>query len=391
MRKAKLIMVTEENNNKFYNMEERSGDIKVTWGRVGQSGQTSVYPVYKWDSLYKSKIRKGYKDMTELVRSVSTRSGFAKIDNESIDTVVNFLVSRSRQNVSSNYLVTGEDVTRAQIESAQKIIDSISLKSKKIDVSEINKSLIQLYQTIPRSMRRVQDHLIEAADISVIAEKIKSEQELLDNMSSQVSMSGASCEHPDKTMLEHAGLEMYEVTHNDVYIIKRALGSSSRKFISAFRVKHRLCEDRFNKHVESSKNKKIERMWHGSRTENWWSIMSTGLAIRPSNAVHTGSMFGTGIYFADRSEKSIGYTSLSGSRWASGSDNRAFMCLYKVHVGSQKIIERHDSSCYKLCSEKIKPHDSVFAKAGVSLYNNEFIIYKSEQCTPEFLVEIGKR
>jgi poly [ADP-ribose] polymerase len=35
--------------------------------------------------------------------------------------------------------------------------------------------------------------------------------------------------------------------------------------------------------------------------------------IRPSGAVYTGSMFGDGIYFADKAAKSIGYSSLSGS------------------------------------------------------------------------------
>jgi poly [ADP-ribose] polymerase len=43
--------------------------------------------------------------------------------------------------------------------------------------------------------------------------------------------------------------------------------------------------------------------------------MQTGLLIRPSGAVHTGSMFGDGIYFADKAQKSIGYSSLSGSHW----------------------------------------------------------------------------
>jgi hypothetical protein len=40
--------------------------------------------------------------------------------------------------------------------------------------------------------------------------------------------------------------------------------------------------------------------WHGSRNENWFNIMQTGLLIRPSGAVHTGSMFGDGIYLLIR-------------------------------------------------------------------------------------------
>jgi hypothetical protein len=36
--------------------------------------------------------------------------------------------------------------------------------------------------------------------------------------------------------------------------------------------------------------------------------MQTGLLIRPSGAI-SGSMFGDGIYFADKAQKSIGYSS----------------------------------------------------------------------------------
>jgi poly [ADP-ribose] polymerase len=64
--------------------------------------------------------------------------------------------------------------------------------------------------------------------------------------------------------------------------------------------------------------------------------MQTGLLIRPSGAVHTGSMFGDGIYFADKAQKSIGYSSLSGSHWTKGNENRAFLALFDVHVGNQK-------------------------------------------------------
>jgi poly [ADP-ribose] polymerase len=62
--------------------------------------------------------------------------------------------------------------------------------------------------------------------------------------------------------------------------------------------------------------------------------MQTGLLIRPSGAVHTGSMFD--VYFADKAQKSIGYSSLSGSHWTKGNENRAFLALFDVHVGNQK-------------------------------------------------------
>ena len=72
--------------------------------------------------------------------------------------------------------------------------------------------------------------------------------------------------------------------------------------------------------------------------------------IRPSGAIHTGSMFGDGIYFANKAQKSIGYSSLRGSYWTNGGSNKGYLALFDVHVGNQKHIKTHDSSCYKLFS-----------------------------------------
>lgn len=59
----KLVCVTAENNNKFYNMEKHNnGDIEILYGRVGAKGKKVLYPSgnKSWKTLYNSKIRKGY-------------------------------------------------------------------------------------------------------------------------------------------------------------------------------------------------------------------------------------------------------------------------------------------------------------------------------------------
>ena len=60
MKKCELIMVTSDNNNKFYNMEECGSSIKVVYGRVGSKGTEVTYPLSKWESLRNQKIKKGY-------------------------------------------------------------------------------------------------------------------------------------------------------------------------------------------------------------------------------------------------------------------------------------------------------------------------------------------
>jgi predicted DNA-binding WGR domain protein len=65
---AKLIMITAENNNKFYNMTEddNGSTFSVEFGRVGANPQTTSYSMSKWTSTLNSKTKKGYKDNTEL-------------------------------------------------------------------------------------------------------------------------------------------------------------------------------------------------------------------------------------------------------------------------------------------------------------------------------------
>ena len=63
MKKKIRLENTQNNSNKFYEMDEGNGGIFIaTWGRIG----SSVYPAQKtyqmseWDKVLDSKIKKGY-------------------------------------------------------------------------------------------------------------------------------------------------------------------------------------------------------------------------------------------------------------------------------------------------------------------------------------------
>jgi poly [ADP-ribose] polymerase len=107
--------------------------------------------------------------------------------------------------------------------------------------------------------------------------------------------------------------------------------------------------------------------------------------------VTTGAAYGHGIYFADEFDKSMGYTSIHGSRWAYGNQNSAFLAVYKVRVGKQYKVGWGDrfTSMFNKRTIKDKGYDSVFADSTNSpLVNSEYIVYDSAQCTIEYLVEV---
>ena len=398
-RQVQLIMVTENNNNKFYNMIEEGSQIRIEYGRVGAAVRTCYKPLSKWDSIYREKTGKGYKDITALKSEVKI-AGYKDIEDAQVKYIVDFLISKAKQQIANNYKVSYQQVTQAQISEAQNIVDKLAVISSSTAIhtwtKQFNDLLLQLYTVIPRKMAHVQDYLMK--DNYIIYDdykkKIADEQELLDIMATQVQQNKILEEGDcNKTILEATGINLVPVSETDLEIIKVKLGPNANQFKKAWRVDNLRTLKDYQESYESvsSLSRKNDLFWHGSRTENWWSIMSNGLMIRPSNAVYTGSMFGDGLYFANKAQKSIGYTSLSNSYWSHGKDNKAYLALYRVRVGKQYDIYNHTSECYSLDYKKIqdKGFDSVYAHSGSSLRNDEFIIYNPAQCTIKYLVEIG--
>lgn len=233
----------------------------------------------------------------------------------------------------------------------------------------------------------------EVADFGRIIER---EQDLLDVMKGQVYVppvvedNNPSCAD-EKTILEEKGLIFEEVDEQDIIKIKACLGSCTDKFRRAWKVKNIRTQKSFDEYVKDG-NVATKMLWHGSRNENWWSIINSGLVLKPTNAVITGKMFGYGIYFATKARKSIGYTSLSGSYWAHGSASSAFMGLYDVAYGKPYDVYSFDSKYYSMDYKRLQdacPGAScLHAHEGSMLRNDEIIVYQECQTTIRYLVEL---
>lgn len=409
---AYLIMVNGEenrNNNKFYKMTEQSdGTIAVEYGRVDATKQATSYPISKWDSLIKSKIKKGYKDITDLVAVEEviekTSDGKEKVnyisDDNEVRKLIEQLQSWAKATIQQNYKVSTSKVTQKMVDTAQDLIDKLTKQYKdNEDYKILNKTILEIYTTIPRRMSDVKSYLLKSNDKKEIESLIDDEQKLLDTMAGQVLANKAIQEEKQKeevtdkpnSLLEQLGLEIKYVEDKDVlHKISRMMGDSSHLIGKVYEVTNIKTEERYIKTFNTDKNSKEDLLWHGSRNQNWFNILQTGLLIRPSGAIYTGSMFSDGLYFANKARKSIGYTSLSGSYWAHGTNNHSFLAIFKVNVGNQKHIYKHDSSCYNITEKNLLPYNSVYAHGGADLRNDEFIVYNPNRCTIKYLVEIRK-
>ena len=65
---VRLIMVTDQNNNKFYNMDDNgNGTFTVTYGRVGTDGTKKTYDIGDWTKIYNSKTKKASRPKLQLL------------------------------------------------------------------------------------------------------------------------------------------------------------------------------------------------------------------------------------------------------------------------------------------------------------------------------------
>lgn len=402
IRPTYLIMVTTANNNKYYNLFPEGDRFRVEYGRVDATKTTAYYPISKFESQIKSKLKKGYQDVTDLkkdlveeISSANPESPYKEIENAAVKAIVEKLQNLARETINKNYTVKASAVTQDMVDAAQKIIDELANNSATVE--EFNANLLKLFTVIPRKMSDVRYYLAnKTEDFSKIITK---EQDLLDVMRGQIYVKPeieptVTVEKKQQTILEELGLVVEEATRDDIALIKTLMKESADKFRNAWRVTNLKTQERFDKFVSENDIKDKRLLFHGSRSENFWSIMKTGLVLRPTNAVITGKMFGYGVYYAPKCAKSIGYTSLSGSYWAKGGNNTAYMALFDVAYGTPYDVYNFDSKYYNLDYNKLQQFKAganclhAHADKGM-LRNDEIVVYKEDQMTIKYLIEIG--
>lgn len=402
IRPTYLIMVTTANNNKYYNLFPEGDQFRVEYGRVDATKTTTYYPMSKWNSQIANKLKKGYQDVTDLkkdlveeISSSNPESPYKEIENAAVRVIVEKLQTLARETIRKNYTVKASSVTQDMVDAAQKIIDTLANSCSTVE--EFNNNLLKLFTVIPRKMGNVRDYLANKPED--FAKIISKEQDLLDVMRGQIYVKQddepvTTVENKQHTILEELGLEMEETTADDVALIKTLMNESAGKFRKAWKVKNLKTQERFDKFVAENNIKDTRLLFHGSRSENFWSIIKTGLVLRPTNAVITGKMFGYGCYYAPKCAKSIGYTSLSGSYWAHGGNNTAYMALFDVAYGTPYDVYNFDSKYYNLDYNRLqqfKPGANCLhahSDRGM-LRNDEIVVYKEDQMTIKYLIEIG--
>lgn len=398
-RYAKLVMVTGENNNKFYSLTENNGKIDVEYGRIDATSTKIQKSIHEWDRLVASKIKKGYKDVTHLAsvtideKELKEELKTVKIDNDAVEKFISTMKAYMDGLVKATYSVKATSVSKAQVDEAQKIINKLRTINAKKKESEFNNTLLELYTVIPRYMGHVSSYLLPHFDVE---RGLQQEQDNLDAMAAQVSMldtkpSKKKKEDKKKTqnILDVMGISMKECKVNkDIkYLIDQVEKGTSRygriKVNKIFEV-NKPSEDKiFEEWLSKAKDKSTRILIHGTRCTSVIPILEQGLKIRPvGNYQFSGKAFGDGNYYSEVVDKSLGYT---------GYDNDKVLLVYEVHTGNPFTYNGwYKGNSFTLNYKELssRGYDSTYVKAGNGMLNSEIIAYREEQCRIKYLIHL---
>lgn len=411
---AYLVFVDgQRNHNKFYEItENKDGSIDVSYGRVDGKAMHHHYSAWEKDfhTLKFEKEAKGYSDVTalhmekEVSSDRSKELSYAPVEDEVVQKALERMIEASRMFMARNYTVSAKDVTPKMIEEAEadlKRLSQIAENSKNQPVSlyRFNEVLTELFTDVPRAMKKVNDYMAQTSDD--FDKIIARENQMLQNLKSAVQMAApVPVKDGDKTqtVLEARGLTMRQTTFKEEdriidHLGKDYQGDVERRFIRAFAVENlqtRANYEQFKKehHIDSRRGVKL--FYHGSKVENWYSIMSSGLSLNP-NARVTGKMFGQGLYFAPECRKALNYMDVKGSRWNDGQEETGYTAIFSVALGKVYEPSRVLGSSFT-AKDLPRGCDSVFASKhnpNLHLQNDEYIVYSQDACTIKYMMEMS--
>ena len=378
-------------NYKFYHFKPIYNGIDCEYGRIGETsgryGARKVkepYPTYIFWLRYYEKLSKGYEDKSEYYLAPklekNSKESKTKALKKTVDTISSqlytMLLSFAKGYIRKTCVST--IITEKMIEKSKELYEELS---KQTTVETFNSKLKELLQVAPRKVFSIKELLAKNENDFV---------NIMDREDTLIkSMQAVNGDLEETEIFDFSKkIVVKEPTEKQKEMVLNQLDDNLRgKVRRIYRVYNQDRKKAFEDYIEKNHISKKKMLWHGSRNENWLSIIDNGLLINP-NAVITGKMFGYGIYFAPNCKKSWGYTSSSSAYWTRENKEVAFMGLYNCAYGNPMIAK----SARDYDEETLRRNncDCVHAKSSYGfLYNDEIIFYNESAMNLEYIVEFN--
>ena len=352
--------------NRLIIATSNEGSIKLSIGTPNGKFIEKTIKESEWPAYLNDKLNSGY---TEIETEVKKK----KLD---IHPELQKLIDISRQIVENNYKFNVTP-SKAAIEEAKQILFALA---KTQDLSNFNEGLFSLFSKIPRKMKN--PILFTAKDEDDFNSILERENDLLENLNSYEETN------------DNLDFSFEECTdEKEIKKVKELLGHTvGNRFVAAYKVKNPEVDKRFEEYCVREKIVKTSLLKHGSKNQNWYSIMKKGLMVNPVNVIITGKMFGTGEYFANDAPKALGYTSVADAKWTNECAGCGYMGIFEVATGNEYKTDMWQTKHSNLDEESFKRnypgYDSFHALKGTYLRNDEIIVYNSNASRMKFLVKI---
>ena len=397
--------------DKTYDIGAQFGDTGGT--NVGADAITGVYtlkepfPSYMYWYKFYQLLQMGYKDYSDLM--YDEHEEFERIEklfgnSEEMETleiptnttmrVYEFLkdqaTARLRETMDiESWTLGAPPFGRRQINSAWKIWEKMK---NAVTLQELNHYSEELIAVTNVSFKEKGKK--GKVDISFfLIDDIKERQHLIDYWetlikSMEAMLPAATKKGANEKIISPFGdVEMEMASKEDSANILKQFHAPSEMKYKVVKVQSYWSDRRFEEYCEKNNITDKRLFCHGSPTPNWTSIVRTGLLMEHENPY---SAFGGGHYTARDLRKSLGYSSLHGSRWAHGRDTVGVIGIYETAYGKALKPAFHDIRDY---TEDIKKggYDCLDAVANISGFlGDEIVFYKDESLTLKYLIFISE-
>lgn len=403
-----IFVEADANSNKVWKADlYEDGNVYCEWGRVGASNhQSKTFSGGKsyLNKKVAEKKKKGYveaktisENTTKVVSNVhSIAKAQIQVDNPVAQKLIDRLVAANVHQITANSQISFNEnsgvfqtplgvVTQEGISEANKILGNINGLLGQAGSPKFYNTVNEYLRIVPQSVGRTVKGFIDQNFSS--AEGIKRQLDLLQSL--EVSFQTLS-QKPDATPQEvlekvfDVGIAVldqnqeFERLKKKFYETKKSMHNYDNVHVkNIYEVDIR----EMSKNFDKDKVGNHKEFYHGTSIANCLSILKSGLKVSPpSTAAIAGKLFGNGVYGADCSSKSLGY---SLGRWGQGaSRDGAWLFICDFAMG-----KAYEPTSYGIRGIP-QGYDSCVALARkTGLHNNEFIVYKNHQVKIKYLIE----
>jgi poly [ADP-ribose] polymerase 2/3/4 len=318
-----------------------------------------------------------------------------KLLDQLIEENIHSITSMTSIKLTANGFATElGPVTPSHVDKAKKVLDDLNdlmdkdgnLDADHKDVKKLNSLFFSL---IPKPFSRK----ISAEDMILDAKKMQDEYDILDQLATGVQM-GAAMSQNTAAKMNALGTDIEVLTDKKewdrivTYIVNSKADNHRGLDVWGYKTnqiyKIRIPTERSRYDATFNKYKHPKEVFHSSAVSNCLSILKNGLIIPPVTASHVcGRMMGDGLYSSTMSSKALNY-GIGFWGGIKSIKNNAFLFVAEFAMGNTYVT--YSAQPYGAP----KGYDSLWAKPGRSLKNDELVVYTLEQCTLKYIVEMTK-